>query len=214
MKIFLTGLCLVFIIAVHAQDTIPLSASGEKLCDFYLKMDVEANWLSGHHVVWDTGQPDMPQSIHGNKTHCSAFAAAACKKAGVYLLCPPQHGQVLLANAQYKWLQTGEALANGWQELKDTSRYQDAQQSANNGSIVIAIYQNTDSSKPGHTALIMPTERSLALLQNEGPECIMAGIHNHNYISLKNAFSNHIQSWPENEIRFFVQDKTPQLNDP
>ena len=188
------------------DGTIPLDPEGQKLQDFYLSFDVENNWLAGHHVNWETGQPDMPESQHGNKTHCSAFAAAACKKAGVYLLCPPEHGQVLLANAQYDWLPTSAAIKSGWHALDGEDRYRQAQTLANNGKIVVAVCKNPDPKEPGHAALVMPKERSIKLLGNEGPEMIMAGTHNHNYISLKNGFQSHLSGWPEQEVRFFVQD--------
>jgi len=187
-------------------NTVPLKPGGQRLQDFYLSFDVENNWLAGHHVNWETGQPDMPESQHGNKTHCSAFAAAVCKKAGVYLLCPPEHGQVLLANAQYDWLPTSAAIKSGWHALEGEDRYRKAQTLANNGKIVIAICKNPDPKEPGHIALVMPKERSARVLENEGPELIMAGTHNHNYISLKNGFQSHLSGWPEQEVRFFVQD--------
>jgi hypothetical protein len=70
-------------------------------------------------VNWETGEPDRDGAYEGpNKhTHCSAFAAAAAKHMGVYLLRPPEHGQQLLANAQAGWLASGEAQSRGWEEI-------------------------------------------------------------------------------------------------
>lgn len=194
------------------QGHIELKPAGQKLQTFYLSMDVENNWIAGHHVNWETGQPDMPESVHGNKTHCSAFAAAVCKKAGVYLLRPPEHGQVLLANAQFDWLPTPAAQKAGWRKLEGSDRYVQAQTLANSGKIVVAVCKNPDSKEPGHAALVMPKARSLKLLADEGPEVIMAGTHNHNYISLKNGFHSHIPDWPEQEIQFFVEEKADLQN--
>lgn len=191
---------------------IGINAAGLTLQNFYLSMDVENNWLAGHHVNWETGQPDMPESQHGNKTHCSAFAAAVCKKAGVYLLSPPEHGQILLANAQFDWLQTAAAVKAGWHELNGEDRYLKAQALANAGKIVIAICRNADPKEPGHAALIMPKERTVKILMNQGPEIIMAGTHNHNYISLRNGFHSHIPDWPEQEIKFYVQELPIKLS--
>lgn len=198
--------------AADPEKIIPLKPQGLALQDFYLSLEVESNWLAGHHVNWETGQPDMPESQHGNKTHCSAFAAAACKKAGVYLLCPPEHGQVLLANAQFDWLPTPAAVKAGWRAVTGNDRYLQAQTLANEGRIVIAICKNADPKEPGHAALVMPKERSLKLLADEGPEVIMAGTHNHNFISLKNGFHSHIPDWPEQEVRFYVQELALKLS--
>ncbi len=54
--------------------------------------------------------------------------------------------------------------------------------------------------------LVMPDERSSTRLQQEGPELIMAGTHNHNKISLKNGFHSHISEWPEHAIEFFAHE--------
>lgn len=192
--------------SADADKIISIRAGGQVLQDFYLSLEVESHWPAGHHVNWETGEPDMPESQHGNKTHCSAFAAAACKKMGIYLLCPPEHGQVLLANAQFDWLQTAAALKAGWKSVIGDDRYKQVQMMANEGKIVVAVCKNSDPSEPGHAALVMPKERSLRLLADEGPEVIMAGTHNHNFISLKNGFHNHIPDWPETEVRFYVHE--------
>src|SRR5882724_5554999 len=194
------------------KGQIDLKPAVLQLQSFYLSMDVENNWLSGQHVNWETGQPDMPGSAHGNKTHCSAFAAAICQKEGIYLLRPPEHGQVLLANAQFDWLHTAAAAKAGWRRLGGSDRYLQAQTLANDGKIVLCIYKNSDPKVPGHAALVMPRARSMKLLADEGPELIMAGTHNHNYISLRNGFQSHITGWPEQEIQFFVNDLPVHIN--
>lgn len=191
--------------SVNAQNKLEITPAGERLKSFYLSMDVENLWIAGHHVDWETGNPDMPNSKHGNKTHCSAFIASVCKKLGIYILRPPEHGQLLLANAQYDWLDSDDAKKIGWRKLNaNVEMYAQAQQLANTGKVVVAIYKNTDITEPGHAALVMPAERSLKLIENEGPEIIMAGTHNHNFISLKNGFHSHITEWPEHAIAFFV----------
>ena len=192
--------------AADADKIISIQPAGQTLQDFYLSLEVESHWLAGHHVNWETGEPDMPESEHGNKTHCSAFAASACKKKGIYLLSPPEHGQVLLANAQYDWLATSAGVKAGWKPVTGDDRYKQVQTLANEGKIVVAICKNADASLPGHAALVMPKERSLRLISDEGPEIIMAGTHNHNFISLKNGFHSHLPDWPEQEIRFYVYE--------
>jgi hypothetical protein len=63
-------------------------------------MKVESLWLAREHVNWETGEPDKGQDYAGpgRSTHCSAFAAAVGERLGVYMLRPPEHGQILLAN--------------------------------------------------------------------------------------------------------------------
>src|ERR1700744_5749981 len=80
----------------------PITAEGDSLAATLDRMNVESLWLSHEHVNWQTGEPDRGgvDEGEGHPTHCSAFAASAAKKLGVYLLRPPEHGQVLLANAQ------------------------------------------------------------------------------------------------------------------
>ncbi|WP_461451840.1 hypothetical protein [Mucilaginibacter sp.] len=176
-------------------------------------MNVEQLWIAGHHVNWETGEPDMPESKQGIKTHCSAFAAAACERLNIYILRPPQHGQVLLANAQYNWLNSYSSINQGWQKLTDNGNlFIKAQQLADDGKVVVAVCKNTIYSKPGHIALVMPSDRSETTLINEGPCIIMAGTHNFNYISLIKAFKSHITSWPSHEIDFFVHDVPTQVN--
>jgi hypothetical protein len=133
---------------------------------------------------------------------------------GIYILRPPEHGQILLANAQYDWLQTAEARKNGWTAVTNSNRiylYTQVQKLANAGRLVIAIIKSSDDSKPGHAALIMPKEIDEDKLIESGPVLIMAGTHNFNFISLKNGFKSHIANWPENEIMFYLNNKELQM---
>jgi len=207
MKFRLLIICLLIISRGFSQDLLKISPNGQKLKDYYLALDVEHLWIAEHHINWETGMPDMPEARQGIKTHCSAFVAAACERLNIYILRPPQHGQVLLSNAQAEWLHSPDAQQAGWQKLNDEDTlYTNAQRLANQGKIVVAICKNPDHSKPGHVALVMPSDRSTDVLQQEGPEMIMAGTHNFNYIALIKAFKSHITSWPSHEIEFFVHD--------
>jgi hypothetical protein len=207
MKIIYTVFLFLIVCSAYAQDSIALTPGGIKLQEFYLRMDVEHHWIAGHHINWETGEPDMPQADQGIKTHCSAFVASACEQVSVYILRPPQHGQVLLANAQYDWLMSNKGESEGWHRLMTDDNYRQAQQLANQGKMVVAVYRNSNRKKPGHIALVMPVLRTAGQIQEEGPELIMAGTNNYNYISLKKGFKSHISTWPETEILFYVQDK-------
>src|SRR5579862_1615147 len=91
----------------------PVTPAAQQLFQVIDGMDVEHHWPAGEHVSWESGTPDgRPESGTGKHTHCSAFAAAAAKRAGVYVLRPPDHPQLLLANAQYDWLES-EGAAHG-----------------------------------------------------------------------------------------------------
>lgn len=188
-----------------SQDVLQIDSSGKKLKDYYLSLNVENLWIAGHHVNWETGEPDKPESREGIKTHCSAFVASACERVGIYILRPPEHGQVLLSNAQYDWLYGKQSNKEGWGEIKE-NRYYTAQQYANDGYIVIAAIKNKDDSKPGHIALIMPCEIDVKTLADNGPELIQAGTENSNSISLKEGFKHHLKKWPEDDIVFFYNE--------
>jgi hypothetical protein len=193
----------------RAQSFLPIEKRGRELKDFYLFLDVEHLWIAGSHINWETGVADRPDASSGNHTHCSAFAAAACERLNIYLLRPPQHKQLLLANAQYEWLTTPAAADSGWKPVTGVDRYEAAQKLANRGYVVIAVCENPDLKKPGHAALVMPTEMRAEKLAESGPELIMAGTHNHNYVSLKAGFHSHLTEWPEHVILFYFNTQTP-----
>jgi hypothetical protein len=155
---------------------------------------VEHRWLPGVRVHWRTGEPTQPRQRAA--THCSAFVAAACDRLGVYILRPPEHSQVLLANAQQKWL-LGQGRQQGWREVRS---WQEAQRLANQGVVVVASYRNANPKKPGHVALVRPSSKSMKTVAAEGPDVIWAGRHNRNQGSLLEGFKTH----PSDAIRFFA----------
>jgi len=180
----------------------PIAPAGERLAATLDGMNVEALWLSHEHVNWETGEPDRGANDEGpgNHTHCSAFAAAAAKKLGVYLLRPPEHGQVLLANAQADWLAGDAGSKAGWRRISDM---REAQRQANHGSLVLVLFQNPDRHVPGHIAIVRPSEKSARALEENGPEIIQAGEHNHAKINVRIGFENHPGAWP-NGVRYYL----------
>ncbi len=194
---------------VDYATRLTIDENGDQLKKFYLGLNVEHLWIEGNHINWKTGEANSPDATIGIHTHCSAFVAAACERMGIYILRPPQNGQILLAKGQYDWLQTEDARKNGWSSLTDINRlslYVQAQKLANSGKVVVTIVKNPDGSKPGHTVLVIPKETDIKTLEKSGPMIIMAGTHNFNFISLKNGFKTHITGWPENEILFFMNN--------
>jgi len=182
----------------------PVTPAGERLAATLDSMNVESLWLAGLLVNWETGEPDKSAGYAGtgNHSHCSAFAAAAAKRMGVYLLRPPEHGQLLLANAQADWLASDAGAQAGWTSVADM---REAQRLANQGYLVLALYQNPDRHVPGHIAIVRPSVKSAAVLQENGPEMIQAGEHNYTKISARVGFEHHPGAWPDG-IRYYAHE--------
>jgi hypothetical protein len=180
----------------------PVTPAGEQLAATLDSMNVESLWLAGQHVNWETGEPDKGADYEGpgNHSHCSAFAAEAALRLGVYLLRPPEHGQLLLANAQADWLASEAGTQAGWRSVADM---REAQRLANQGNLVLALYQNSDRHVSGHIAIVRPSEKSAAALEMNGPEMIQAGEHNYTKINARVGFEHHPGAWP-NGIRYYA----------
>jgi hypothetical protein len=164
-------------------------------------MEVERHWPAGVHVDWETGVPDgRPGTPGGKHTHCSAFAAAAAERLGVYILRPPEHSQTLLANAQYDWL-AREGTRRGWVPLADAI---DALNRANLGDLVVAVYRNHHDDKPGHIAIVRPDDQTVAYIERDGPKVTQAGSTNHRSITLRLGFAGHPLAWKGHEVRFYA----------
>jgi len=199
----IVALLLAAFLATGAASADPLTVSpkGHWLAQQLDGMGVEGKWIAGAHIDWRTGLPDgRPETSAGRHTHCSAFVAAAAEKLGAYILRPPQHSQVLLANAQFEWL--GEAGAGeGWRAVPDGDA---AQSAANAGDLVVAAYESHRSDKPGHIAIVKPASRSAAELAAEGPLVIQAGSSNSSAVSLREGFAGHPAAWRDNEVESFA----------
>jgi len=179
----------------------PVSPEGERLVRFLDSMHVEEHWIAGAIVEWRTGEPTgKPVKDDGKHTHCSQFAASACDQLGIYLLRPPEHGAALLANAQFDWLPSDDGKAKGWSPVKDGIAAQDI---ANRGSLVVAVYKNHDPKKSGHIAIIRPSTKDEAGIKSEGPQVTQAGGTNRNSAPLKVGFANHPKAFENNEIAYF-----------
>ncbi len=186
--------------AAHA-DPNALTPNGQWLARQLDQMGVETKWIAGTHVNWDTGLPnDDSETLPGRHTHCSAFVASAAKKLGVYILRPPQHGQVLLANAQNEWL-ASEGASQGWRPVNGPL---EAQSLANSGALVVASYHNHRDNKPGHIAIVRPGDKSERDILSEGPNVIQAATANSVSISVRAGFAGHPHAWNDNEIDYYA----------
>lgn len=178
-------------------------ADGHRLGLFLDSLQVESRWPAGVHVDWETGLPDgRVEHFEGKHTHCSAFVASAAKQLGVYILRPPEHGQTLLANAQYDWLRN-EGAPHGWRPLPDGY---EAQRAANRGFLVVATYKNHRDDKPGHIAIVRPSGRTRDEIVADGPQIIQAGGHNYNSTTLRQGFADHPAALGDNEVRYYAHD--------
>jgi hypothetical protein len=184
----------------RAGDRVPPAA---RLAAYFDSLQVESLWPAGVHVNWQTGEPDgVPEKMPGKHTHCSAFVAAIAMRLGVYILRPPEHGQILLANAQNEWLAT-EGAGQGWRPLPDAFT---AQAAANAGNLVVASYHNQSDDRPGHIAFVRPSDKSVEAIAVEGPDVIQAGGHNYTRVSLVRGFAGHPRAWTNSEVRYYAHD--------
>ncbi len=178
-----------------------ISPAGVRFARELDAMGIGTKWIAGAHIDWETGLPDgRPEQSPGRHTHCSAFVASAAKRFGIYILRPPRHGQVLLANAQNEWLAT-EGAQEGWRPVNDEF---EAQRLANLGFLVVASYRSHRDSKPGHIAIVRPSPKTEEQIAEEGPDIIQAGTVNSPSISVKAGFAGHIYAWNNDEIAYYA----------
>lgn len=198
-----------------------ISAVGRRLAVYLDGLHVETRWLKARTLSsWVTGlTDDCGEHLPADHTHCSAFVAAAAHGINVYILRPPEHSQVGLANAQVDWLNgrgnhsRTSASDAGWRPLGhcDAELLDKAVAFANAGRLVVAGYKQpplTDLTgkeihAPGHVVIVRP--QAGAISRDQGPQVIMAGAENWQSISMLEAFKHHPAAWPNN-IQLFVHD--------
>jgi hypothetical protein len=163
------------------------------------RLDVEHHWLRGHdHVAWRSGLPLLEEHsrrltpLAKDETHCSAFAAAAADSLGIYLLHPPEHSHVLLANAQFDWLASHAGRKAGWRLVGSPVA---AQQLANSGELVVAAFKNPDMRLAGHIAIVLPEPKSARDILTKGPQITQAGFQNYRSADLMAGFDHHLGAW-------------------
>lgn len=200
---FLVCFALALITLSGAGIAAEISPAARRMVATIDALDVERNWHAGEHVHWESGKADgKPEPSTGKHTHCSAFVAAAAKHLGIYILRPPEHAQILLANAQYDWLENDGA-RQGWRPVRDGFA---AQEAANKGLFVVAAYRNHHDDKPGHIAIVRPNEKSREAIRAEGPQITQAGGTNYRSTSLRQGFAGHAAAWTHAEVRYYAHD--------
>lgn len=165
------------------------------------QLDVMHHWVAGkERIDWRSGDPDPklpPRDKVG--THCSAFVASAGEHLGVYILRPPEHKPTFLASAQQEWLNSPEGRYAGWERV-DNAR--EARNRANEGQLVVASWRNPIANKPGHIAIVIPSDWSDERIEKDGCEIMQAGRNNYLSASLKEGFVNHPTAFAGGEIQF------------
>jgi hypothetical protein len=196
----------------------PISEGGDRLRVFLDGTHVETRWIANYHVIWQTGQRNgPPEGDPAHHTHCSAYVAAAALYLDIYILRPPNHKQLLLANAQVAWLGGGvecgpTAAESGWSALGASGGdgvLDAAVTAANSGKLVVAGYiqppEQVDGAtvqRAGHIVVVRPQD---SFPSNEGPQVVTAGVQNFKSASMRFAFGDHPLAWPNN-IQLFVHD--------
>jgi hypothetical protein len=181
-----------------------ITPEGHRLEALIDSMDVEHLWLAHEHVNWETGEPDKDVDYDGpgRSTHCSAFAAALAERLNVYMLRPPEHGQILLASAQARWFHDPQGVNDGWKELQGADHERWAQELANQGNLVGIVYESPDPHRPGHIVIVRPSEKSTDALHKDGPQITQAGTNNHASSIAARSFTSHPGAWP-NGVRYY-----------
>ncbi len=183
-----------------AQSPLTVTPAGQELLRLLDGMNVEHRWLADRHVHWESGRAEGGIITDGKPhTHCSAFAAAAGERLGIYMLRPPEHSQLFLATAQGRWFTTEKAANKGWFRVMSS---REAQERANHGELVILDWMNPDPQHHGHIAIVRPAAKSDEALASEGPETMQAGQTNFADGNAVRSFHSHPGAWPEQVLMF------------
>jgi len=176
----------------------PILPAGSELRSFLDGMHVDQLWQAHEHINWETGEPSHGGHGHEPPTHCSAFAAAAAKLLGIYIMRPPDHSEEMLSLGQERWLESKEAADEGWREVVSPKA---AQTLANGGYFVVLVYGREHGS--GHIAIVRPAVKSEKALKNDGPETTQAGGHNFSDGTAVYSFVFHPGAWPD-KVKIFA----------
>jgi len=191
---------LFFIISSATLFAFPIAPMGEKLSEFLDSLKVSKRWLPNRYVEWTTGI-SLGKFRSGYGTNCSTFVAAAASRLGVYILSPPEQ-QGLLANAQYRWLESqGEKY--GWTPIDNQMM---AQKIANQGCLVVISYANPNRWRPGHIVIVRPSNKSKNEIKSRGPQIIQAGKKNYNSTTLSKAFKNPQTAFRHHRLVYYAHN--------
>ena len=202
MKKSLSFMAIIYLLTgsgqLWAQESI--SHDGFRLQDLYNSSKVESRWQMGFHVDWETGEA-ISVAQKPTTTHCSAYVAALLKRAGIYILRPPEHKAKNLATAQFDYLSSVAGQQAGWRELNQG--VQQVQEYANRGYFVVAVVKNDNPTKPGHIAFIYPRPVVGSQLNLADLHLAQAGHINGVDMPLLKGFEKHQKEIGEKRMKFF-----------
>jgi len=66
------------------------------------------------------------------------------------------------------------------------------------------MYKNHHDDKPGHVAIVRPSDKRGAAVREEGPQITQARGTNYRSIALKVGFAGHPAAWARHEVRFYA----------
>ena len=69
---------------------------------------------------------------------------------------------------------------------------------------MVATYKNHHDDKPGHIAVLRPSDKEVASIREEGPQITQAGGTNYRSVALKVGFAGHPAAWNRQEVRFYA----------
>jgi hypothetical protein len=185
----------------------PITPAGQRLIVALDSLDVEHRWPKHRAVEWDTGLPSGPveEQIHDPDTHCSTFVAAVGKRVGVYMPRPPLYSQLRLSEAQLSYFDSRSGRDAGWYKV-DTA--EQAQALANQGKLVIVGFMGIKTQSEhltGHIAVVRPSERTEAQVQESGVLVSQAGSDNRRSTSARFGFRHHPGAFPS-KLQYFAHD--------
>ena len=90
-----------------------------------------------------------------------------------------------------RWLREHGA-EHGWRTLASDVA---AQEAANRGELVLEAFENPDPHRPGHIAIVRPSEKTRKELDREGPQETQAGTHNALSTTTEAGFHGHPGAW-------------------
>ena len=183
---------------IKVTDRFPMAQAGIAFAAFLDRLDVEKHWLPGKTVDWKTGKVS-DDSDSGPASNAGAFVKAVCARMKVPMSAASDDG--VLASSQYEWLLDAGKRKN-WLKVGEA----EAQFLANQGWVVIAAWKNMaetdEESVRGQTAIVRPDPQPAGAILQRGPRIIMAGLKNHNDISIKDGFP--ADAWKKFEIVYLA----------
>ncbi len=70
------------------------------------------------------------------------------------------------------------------------------------GLLFCGLYHHED--KPGHIAIVRPSDKDIGALREDGPQITQAGAINFRSVSLREGCGGHPAAWRDQEVRYYA----------